>query len=246
MPIPLKPEPQTLAAKRYMRNVERMVGLIGAVNKVWEPIKAANEVIAPRVPQAKPGDAVDKQLDKLVAASNAAFATTQFAFEWYLAMIVTFAEAYLEDILAAAAVVEPALMKESDIKASYSEISSSTSIDELAGVLRHRWARNFITDGGPTKWTSRLTKLGAPAFADAHLRELEELWGMRHMVVHRVGRVSADFVKRHPQLGYKDNEQLDLSKDHVLNYFECSGKLVGITDAFFLKWIPSLASSAAV
>ena len=79
---------------------------------------------------------------------------------WQVVMLVTCAEAYLQDLLSAAASVGPELMSESQQVAPYAEVIAANSLDELANELRARWARRWLSDGGPTRWISRLKKMG--------------------------------------------------------------------------------------
>lgn len=75
---------------------------------------------------------------------------------WQVVMLVTCVEAYLQDLLAIAASVDPKVMDETQQVAPYAEVISATSLDELASELRARWARRWLSDGGPTRWISRL------------------------------------------------------------------------------------------
>lgn len=45
--------------------------------------------------------------------------------------------------------VNPSIMESSQQSASYAEVVSSESIDDLKEEMQFRWARNFIDDGGP-------------------------------------------------------------------------------------------------
>ena len=76
-------------------------------------------------------------------------------------MLVTCIEAYLQDLLVAAATVDPEFMKNSKQVAPYADIVSASSLDELANELRRRWARGWLSDDGPTRWISSLHQMGA-------------------------------------------------------------------------------------
>jgi hypothetical protein len=83
-------------------------------------------------------------------------------------MLVTCVEAYLQDLLAISARVDPKLMDETQQVAPYADVISATSLDELASELRDRWARKWLSDGGPTRWISRLKRMGARGYPDGH------------------------------------------------------------------------------
>jgi hypothetical protein len=75
---------------------------------------------------------------------------------WQIVMSVTCVEAYLQDVLIAAASIDPELMSKSEQSAPYADVIAATSLEALANELRARWARNWLSDGGPRRWISRL------------------------------------------------------------------------------------------
>jgi hypothetical protein len=72
---------------------------------------------------------------------------------WQVVMLVTCVEAYLQDLLAIAASVDPKLMDKSQQVTPYTDIISATSLDQLTSELRARWTRGWLSNGGPTRWT---------------------------------------------------------------------------------------------
>ena len=115
----------------------------------------------------------------------AQFQTTRFSKEdlrklmlWQVVMLVTCVEAYLQDLLAIAASIDPKLMDETQQVAPYAEVISATSLDGLASELRARWARRWLSDGGPTRWISRLKRMGARGYTDGLAPRLELIWGI--------------------------------------------------------------------
>jgi len=85
---------------------------------------------------------------------------------WQVVMLVTCVEAYLENMLAAAASMDPELMSQSEQRALYADVIAATSLEALANELRTRWARKWLSHGGPTRWISRLGKMGARGYPD--------------------------------------------------------------------------------
>jgi hypothetical protein len=83
---------------------------------------------------------------------------------WQVVMLVTCVEAYLQDVLSASASIDPELMSESEQRALYADVIAADSLHELANELRARWARRWLSDGGPTRWISRLTRMGARGY----------------------------------------------------------------------------------
>jgi hypothetical protein len=70
---------------------------------------------------------------------------------WQVVMLVTCVEAYLQDLLCIAATVDPELISKSQRLAPYADVIAATSLAELANDLRARWARGWLSDGGPTR-----------------------------------------------------------------------------------------------
>jgi hypothetical protein len=131
--------------------------------------------------------------------------------EWLPVLLVTTVEAYLEDVLIYAAKIDPAIM-ESRSKVPYANVVSARSLEELKQELREklppRWARNFRDDGGPDSRIEQLTKMGARGYRPETAKEMETLWGVRHLIVHSRGVATPEFVDRHPEIGVKVGENI--------------------------------------
>lgn len=162
---------------------------------------------------------------------------------WQIVMLVTCVEAYLQDVLTAAAKVDPELMSRSEQRAGYVDVIAATSLDALANELRGRWARGWQSDGGPTCWISRLEKMGARGYSVNLGPRLERFWGIRHVVVHAAGVATSDLVKRHPELNAKAGDRLRASSRDVQKFL---GDIVGFmetTERFFLARYPSMVAA---
>jgi hypothetical protein len=164
---------------------------------------------------------------------------------WQVVMLVTCVEAYLQDVLSAAASVDPVFMRESEQCANYSDVIAANSLPELANDLRARWARGWLSDGGPTRWIDRLGRMGARGYPDGLAPRLELIWGIRHAVVHAAGVATADFVRRHPGVVKAAGDRLRVgNKDH-LTFIEAVDGFVTPTDRYFLARYPSLLAPAS-
>lgn len=156
-----------------------------------------------------------------------------FLFQWYAVMIVTMAETYLHDILSYCAKLDPVLMEASELKTTYQDLLSAESLESLAAGMRDRWAQNFISDGGPSRWVEGLSRMGARGWEDGLIPRLERLWGVRHIVVHRNGVVNQDFLDHHPDLGYKIGEDIKVDGDFVRDYAIAVISFCKTVDRFF-------------
>lgn len=158
---------------------------------------------------------------------------------WQVVILVTCVEAYLQDLLSAAASVDPELMSKSQQFALYSDVIAATSLDELANELRARWARGWLSDGGPTRWIARLERMGARGYPRDLAIRLERIWGIRHIVVHAAGVATPDFVKRHPGVVALAGDRLPSNLDFKA-FVEAVEGFMEPTEQFFLKRYPSL------
>jgi hypothetical protein len=170
------------------------------------------------------------------------FGTTKL---WQVVMLVTCVEAYLQDALSAAASIGPELMSESQQLAPYADVIAATSLDELANELRARWARGWLRNGGPTRWISRLAKMGARGYPEDLAPRLELMWGIRHVVVHSAGVATAEFVKRHPRAVRAAGVRLRVGNRDILGFLEAIKGFMTPTEEFLLARYPSLLVKAS-
>ena len=164
---------------------------------------------------------------------------------WQVVLLVTCVEAYLQDLLTAAASVGPELMSESQQSAPYTDVIAAKSLEELANELRSRWARGWLSDGGPTRWISRLKTMGARGYPDDLATRLELIWGIRHAVVHINGIAKADFIKRHPGIVKAAGERLRVGSRDFEMFLGAVKDFMEPTEKFFLARYPSLFSIAS-
>ena len=164
---------------------------------------------------------------------------------WQVVMLVTCVEAYLQDLLAIAASVDPKLMDKSQQLAPYTDVISATSLDELASELRARWARGWLSDGGPTRWISRLKRMGARGYSDGLASSLELIWGIRHVVVHAAGVATTDFVKRHPGVAAAAGNRVRVGTGEFGEFIDSVRGFLEPTERFFVKRYPSLLAETS-
>lgn len=169
----------------------------------------------------------------------------QTATLWQVVMLVTCVEAYFQDVLCAAAKVDPELMSKSEQAAAYAEVIAAISLDALADDLRARWARGWLSDGGPTRWISRLERIGARGYQAGLAARLELIWGIRHAVVHAAGAATADFVKCHPGVVKKAGDRIRVSSGDFGSFLDAAKGFMEPTDQFFLSRCPSLRAAAS-
>jgi len=121
---------------------------------------------------------------------------------WQVVMRVSAVEAYLQDALTHLALYDPEFIRSRGSKQEWDYEAVRSAADNRAAVWTfcNRWARAFIADGGPVRWSKALSKAGIGEYDAGDVDSLEEMWGFRHLTVHNYGRFSADFIARHRAL----------------------------------------------
>jgi hypothetical protein len=160
---------------------------------------------------------------------------TGMFYRWVPTILVTIAEAYLQDVLVYQAVVDPAIMASSGQTASYADVIGARSLEELTKELRVRKARKFVSSGGPASWIKQLTRMGARGYRPGLDSQLETLWGVRHVVVHSTGVATQEFVRRNPEFGAKPGENIVIGSRHLSAWVEAIDHFIEVTDCFFIQ-----------
>jgi hypothetical protein len=232
---------KNLASITYMLEVShREVALMSAqATRVVTFVKERSDLAT------KPGQT------KLVRSLNRLSKTLQVRIErfhtitlWQVVMLVTCVEAYLQDVLAAAASGDPELMSKSEQRTLYADVIAATSLEGLANDLRARWARGWVDDGGPRRWIERLGKMGAREYPNDLVPRLERFWGIRHVVVHAAGVATADFVKRHPGVVKAAGTRVRVNHHDIKKFVDAVCAFIEPTDRFFLARYPSMLAAA--
>src|ERR1044072_1217044 len=154
---------------------------------------------------------------------------------WIPVILVTTVEAYLKDIRMFEAQINPGVMKLSQQSVSYEEVISAESINNLAEEMQARWARNFVDDGGPERWISRLIKMGARGYDIDTARKMEILWGVRHVMVHDAGVATPDFVRRHPDYGAQSGSTIKIRLDQLNEWIKVVYHFIDVKDSYFVQ-----------
>jgi hypothetical protein len=212
---------------------------VGALNGAIADLKERLEQIPgdPSAEDWKAARAVERRLKGFKTASN-------HMWLWMPVHMVTFVETYLQDLLADAAMFDPGLLEESAQSATYREVTGSRSVKRLAEFLRHRWARNWVDSGGPAYLTKRLQRMGASGFEEGLDVVLERMWGVRHVVVHRSGLATRDFIERHPIFDAEIGKPIIIPTIAAQAFRAAATHFVDTTDHFATKRWPGLIRTA--
>ncbi|HEY3566672.1 MAG TPA: hypothetical protein VGP73_01970 [Thermoanaerobaculia bacterium] len=222
------------AFSTFRRNISRMVHLFELLDESVD--RTSSELSSFKsLPSTEDPEEVKQRTEKgenLNARISKINAQMDLSTEWGCVMLVTCAETYLQDALSYFAGLDSTLMNDSDQKASYREVISAASVDELAEELRGRWARNVIDDGGPRKWVDRFRRMGAATLENFDGGPMEELWGSRHLIVHRAGKVTRDFLSRHPNCAAAVGDQLVIPWQKLSEYVKSTRAFVVTVEQF--------------
>lgn len=242
-------EPETEAMLAFGNNIKSIRPMVAFISREAVMFKsqasrlATNDIsLATKQDQKKLTQRL-KKLNKAMHNFTERITTLKF---WTVVMMVTCVEAYLQDLLTAAARVDPNLMCKSEQSALYADIIAASSLESLANELRRRWAQNWLNDGGPTRWISRLTKMGVRRYPSNLAPQLERFWGIRHIVVHAAGVATADFVRRHPGMVKAAGDHLPAKYCDLGLFLKIMMEFVKPTESFFLARHPSLGANPEV
>ncbi len=250
MTSPLKPSVRTKAWITFERNLDMIGHLVDLGSREATTAHASLAKFAKAFNPAKQlseGKDVAKVAVKIAASVSRVVSEYQTridklgtATQWQVVILVTCIEAYLQDILEAAASADPELMSNSKQGALYQEVIAAASLDELASELRQRWARRWLSDGGPSRWISCLEKMGARGYSAGLAPQLELIWGIRHILVHSAGTATADFLRRHPGAAKATGERVRVSTSEFSAFLKTTSEFLDPTERFFLARYPAL------
>ena len=108
-----------------------------------------------------------------------------FLTAWILVMLVTFVEAYVEDVLILSVNLNPDWLHKSTARIDYSDLLKANSVDTLIHEIQVRWAKNILQSGGPDNWIGRLEGFGAKGYRPNLESEMRVIWEKRHSIVHK-------------------------------------------------------------
>jgi hypothetical protein len=140
-----------------------------ALANVGETVQAAKDRGEPIAEHLKPLMAEISSMGEIVDDYVKLVKTRQFLGAWMVVMLVTFAEAYLEDALGLILShrMQPA------------SLPPSISTD-----MMKKWIKNLLRAGSPHAWIKQLEAFGATGY-DADLADkMRAIWDRRHKIAH--------------------------------------------------------------
>lgn len=123
-----------------------------------------------------------QQISKLMAPLQQAVSqitdlirSNAFLHTWMIVMLVTFAEAYIEDAL--------------NILIS-SGLCRTSLPSDISEEMKKKWVRDILRAGKPTQWIKAFEQFGATGYDSKIPDQLTLLWKRRHTIVHSASPAS--------------------------------------------------------
>jgi hypothetical protein len=130
-------------------------GAQGEVNSITKELQQAHAAMAPLTPL----------IDQFVALLR----SRSFLYSWMIVMLVTFAEAYLEDAL-------NLLLA--------SGLSKASLPLPISDEMKRKWVRDIIRSGRPHQWIKKLEEFGVTGYSPALPEQMRAIWERRHHIAH--------------------------------------------------------------
>ena len=92
-----------------------------------------------------------------------------FLYSWMIVMLVTFAEAYLEDAL-------NLLLA--------SGLSKASLPLPISDEMKRKWVRDILRSGRPHQWIKKLEEFGVTGYSPTLPEEMRAIWERRHHIAH--------------------------------------------------------------
>jgi len=95
--------------------------------------------------------------------------TSRFLGRWMLVMLVTFAEAYLQDVLS---------LLVSD------RLQRCSLPPAVGNDMTRKWLKDVLRSGSPHKWVKQMEKFGATEYSHDLANRMKKIWDRRHQIAH--------------------------------------------------------------
>jgi len=99
-------------------------------------------------------------------------------------------------------------------------------------------ARGFVDNSGPAVWIKRLESRGIAKIPKGVVDDLEQLWGVRHLVVHSAGVATREFASRRTARKPVAGEPIKVSSAQLKSWTDSVYAFVRTVDAFYARYLP--------
>jgi hypothetical protein len=189
-------------------------------------------------------NALIKEHQEVVAILGTNVRAQFFLYDWILVMMVTFAEAYLKDVLVLLAAAHPQWTVTGRIVVSshdlleLAEHPRGTRWQDLMKIAGQRWVEEVLQKK-PKDWIKRLRKFGASTYGPDLAAKMTAVWERRHVIVHDPPAARADRAAELIELDAARSEQNNRVKEEI----DVIYRFVNATDAFVVGFLNAHPSS---
>jgi hypothetical protein len=155
----------TVSRSSLERQLEELRTSIATATDAMKSVSKASKDVNSKL--ANIAEAVQSTVP-VIDQMTTAITSRNFVYSWMTVMLVTFAEAYLEDVLRL--LISQAL-------------SSSTLHDSVKSEITKKWVKEALR-GRPQDWIKQLDKFGIGGDASNQADKLAVVWQRRHTLVH--------------------------------------------------------------
>ena len=223
------------AFKKKLKNLKQLLQLmLHQVERIHdEPLKELKAAIDKNPLDA---DALKKPVNTVVEMINTWMQLHPFLHDWMLVILISFTEAYLEDVLTLLVAHKPEWMRlerkkilscAADLALGARDLScpSEKQWQEPVENMQRRWVKNFLSEE-PADWIKAMTKLGAN-YPDDLTEKMTALWKKRHDIVHSSKSELMDAAG----VAYKRSKDTFLNAGGVIDAF------IDPTDIFLMGFL---------
>jgi hypothetical protein len=171
-----------------------------------------------------------QQMGEVSEAIKQYVAFRQPALKMICVMLISYIEAYFEDVLTDLARRNPTLITDPAIDTK--RLMEIDSIDELRLEVLVSWAKGQVRAGGPRKWCGKLRDMGAKSINKAAVDVIQELYDIRNLIVHDRATISHAHARTYSRSGVVAGTKINITHSHLAHWLSAIKKLVDGVEVF--------------
>ncbi|MBR0800307.1 hypothetical protein JQ615_33560 [Bradyrhizobium jicamae] len=174
---------------------------------------------------------INISLDELARTIKEYVAFRTPAMRMICVMLVSYLEAYFEDIFIDLATRAPGIIKSPEVDAK--RLMEVGSIEELRSEVFRTWAKAQVRSGGPKNWCRRMREMGARSLDQAAIDAVQELYDVRNLIVHDRAMVSHAHARAYAQSGAVAGAKVTIAGKRLTDWLSASRRLVEGVESFW-------------
>jgi hypothetical protein len=241
LPAVIKQKSEPL--KNFEENLDQIMAFVKRMSasdlaKAIEKARRSNEKVIAKSPNLDV-KRIAKNLNVLSSKVTDWLSFYRPASRWIIVMLISFLEAFLEDVLAEIASRNPKVIKSEGMPVQ--TIIAAKSLEELKSEIRSNWAHDALRPNGPNRWYRTLRDMGAKKIDQQVITEVQHLWDTRNLIVHARGIADKSYSKKYASRGAKFGVEYNVNMASLKGWLPHVGALVEWADEFLMKY-PNVAA----